>query len=66
MILRTYPDINVLRSGCFVMLLILNDGQGYAATPPAKLTVVVVSPCCVFGDVEANVRIFQAAVWGGA
>ena len=62
MILKTYPDLKVLGLGCFVMLLIFNEGQGYAATPLAKLTVAVVSPCCVFADVEANLNHFTELI----
>jgi predicted amidohydrolase len=44
------------------MLLILDDGQGHAATPSTELTVAVVSPRCVFGDVEANLNHFTELI----
>jgi predicted amidohydrolase len=62
MVHRTYPNLKVLGLGCYVMLSILNDGQGHAVTPSAELTVAVISPRCVFGDVETNLNHFTELI----
>ena len=59
MVSRTYADLKVLRFGCLVAVLILGGQQGHASGPSAEsLTVAVVSPRCVFGDVETNLNHF--------
>ena len=63
MVSRTYPDLKVLGFGCLVAVLILDGRQGHAAGPSAEtLTVAVVSPRCVFGDVEANLHHFTELI----
>ncbi|MDP6556200.1 MAG: carbon-nitrogen hydrolase family protein [Pirellulaceae bacterium] len=62
MVHRTYADLKAIGFGCLVVLLILAEGQGHAAEPSAQLTVAVVSPRCVFGDVEANLSHFTELI----
>ena len=56
MVDRRYPSSKLLEFGCLVVLLILGNRQGQAGAPSAvSLTVAVVSPRCLFGDVEARI-----------
>ena len=58
MVHRTYA-LRGLGIGGLVVLLILGGRQVHAADPSAEsLTVAVVSPRCVFGDVQANLDHF--------
>ncbi|MCZ6852868.1 MAG: carbon-nitrogen hydrolase family protein [Gammaproteobacteria bacterium] len=53
------PIPRVLSFGCLLVLLAWSCPQGHAAThPEGSLTVAVVSPRSVFGDVEANLNHF--------
>ena len=60
MIHTMHADFRVLAVGCALALLVLGDARtSRAASPSAKsLTVAVVSPQCVFGNVETNLNHF--------
>ena len=59
MALWLFSDAKVVKFRYVVALLILGAGQGRAAAPSSEsLTVAVVSPRCVFGDVDANLNHF--------
>jgi predicted amidohydrolase len=63
MVLKMHGDLRVLAFGCFAVLLIAFARQSHAAEPlPESLTVAVVSPRCVFGDVEANLNHFAELI----
>jgi predicted amidohydrolase len=63
MVFGTSADLKVLRFSCLVMVLIVGGQQGHASGPSAEsLTVAVVSPRCVFGDVETNLNHFTKLI----
>jgi predicted amidohydrolase len=63
MVSKTYADRNVLGVGCLALVLIFGGRLGHAAGPSAvSLTVAVVSPRCLFADVEANLDHFTGLI----
>jgi len=63
MVRKTYADLRVRAFGCLVVVLVLSSQQEHATALAAEsLTVAVVSPRCVFGDVESNLNHFTDLV----